>query len=176
MKDAYAIGLGVAGFALGCAVVAVYEADKVKTMDNKLTDIFRGIGYIQNNIDLEVPEEVAKAMVRNAAQNVANEAVIKATDSAVKEIKKDINNQVKTAVKDAYKSVEGDVKHHLESQINMQTIDKIQNAVSEKVAKQIMDRSLFIGSSGSSKDALIKTCIENGMDAWEIRRILEASK
>lgn len=176
MKDVYAVGLGVGAFALGCAVVAIYEADKVKTMDDKLTGICRGINYIQDNIDLDVPEEVAKAMVRNAAQNIANDAVRNATDDAVKEIKKDINTHVKTVVKDAYKNVEADVKHQLESQINLQTIEKIQSSVSEKVAKQIVDKALFFPNSGSSKDDLIKTCVANGMDAWDIRRILEAAK
>lgn len=176
MKDVYAVGLGVGAFALGCAVVAICEADRVKTMDNKLSNICRGIGYIQDNVDLNVPEEVAKAMVRNAAQNIANDAVRNASDEAVKEIKKDINSHIKGVVKDAYKNVEVDIKHQLESQINLQTIEKIQNSVSEKVAKQLLDKTLFFPNSGSSKEDLIKTCVSNGMDAWDIRRILEAAK
>lgn len=176
MKDVYAVGLGVGAFALGCAVVAIYEADKVKTIDSKLTGIWRGMNYIQENIDLDVPEEFAKAMVRNAAQNIANTAVQNAAEDAVKEIKKDVSIQVRNVVKDAYKNVEADVKHQLESQINLQTIEKIQNSVSEKVAKQLLDKTLFFPNSGSSKEDLIKTCVSNGMDAWEIKRILEAAK
>ena len=176
MKDVYAIGLGVGGFALGCAAIALYEAEKVNRMDDKLTGIFRGINYIQENIDLDVPEEFAGEMVKKAAQTVADRTVKTAADEAVKEIKKDINGHVKSVVKDAYKNVEADVKHQLESQINLQTIEKIQNSVSDKVAKQLVDKALFFPNSGSSKEDLIKTCVSNGMDAWEIRRILEAAK
>lgn len=176
MKDVYAVGLGVGGFALGCAAVALFEADKINRMEDKLTGIFKGVNYIQDNVDLSVPEEVAKTMVRNAAQDVANRAVQNATDEAVKEIKKEINTHVKSVVKDAYKNVEADVKHQLESQITLQTIDKIQNSVSEKVAKQIVDKALFFPGTSSSKEDLVKTCVANGMDAWDIRRILEATK
>ena len=176
MKDVYAVGLGVGAFALGCAVVAIYEADKVKTMDNKLTGIWRGMNYIQENVDLSIPEEVAKEMVRKAAQNVADYTVKDAATDAIKEIKKDVSTQVRNVVKDAYKNVENDVKHQLESQINLQTIEKIQNSVSERVAKQIVDKAMFFPHSASSKEDLIKTCVANGMDAWDIRRILEAAK
>lgn len=176
MKDVYAVGLGVGGFALGCLAVALFEADKVKTMDNKLTGICKGMDFIKDNISLDVPEETAKALVRNAAQNIANDAVTKASLEAVKDIKTEINNRIKIVVNDAYDNVESEVRNKLESQINLQTIEKIQNSVSEKVAKQIVDSSLFAGRGGSSKDDIIKTCVANGMDAWDIRRILEASK
>ena len=174
MKDIYAVGIGVAAFAAGCAAVGIYAIDKTNLMNDKLTGISRGLSYIQDNVDLQVPEEVAKSMMRDAAYSVAQNAVNSATESAKKEIKKEISDQVKSVVKDAYKNVEADVRHQLEAQINLQTIEKIQGEVSEKVAKQIVSNALFTKSS--TKEDIIKTCVDNGMDAWDIRRILEASK
>ncbi len=176
MKDIYAVGLGIAGIALGCAGMAVYEADKVKSIEAKCTGICKGINYIQENIDLNVPEEVASELMRKAAMDSAHSLVEKATISAKKEITNDIHNQVKATVKEAYKNVESDIKEKLEAQINLQTIDKIQNQVSEKVAKQIVDKSLFSVTKNSSTEDLVKACVDSGMASWEIERVLRAAK
>lgn len=176
MKDAYAIGLGALGVAIGCAAMAIYEADKVNKIDAKCTGICRGINYIQENIDLNIPEDVASELMRKAAMDSAHNLVEKATVSAKKEIVNDIHNQVKATVKEAYKNVEGEVKEKLESQINLQTIDKIQNQVSEKVAKQIVEKSLFSVAKNSSTEDLVKACVDSGMASWEIERVLRAAK
>ena len=174
MKDIYAALLGVGGVALGAGVVCALTFDRVNGMDDKLTGISRGMRYIQDNVSMDIPEEVAKELYRNAAQDFAANAVKKASSDATKEISDSIKSQVKDVIKDAYKNVESDVKHQLESQINLQTIEKIQNQVSEKVAKQVIEKSLFNFTKDSSKEDVIKTCIENGMETWEIERILKS--
>lgn len=176
MKESTAVVIGIGSFAAGCALVSIYAISNANSMENKLDSINKGLRYIQDNVDLTVPEETASALVKSAASDIAHNEVIKATEHARNEIRKEISKNVKDIVSDSYKNVEGDIRNKLEEQINMQTIEKIQNAVSEKVAKQIVSNSLFAAKGTSSKEDIIKTCVENGMDAWEIRRILEASK
>lgn len=178
MKDIYAVAIGVGAFAAGCAALAVVEDGRIKKMDAKLTGITGGMSFIKDNIDLNIEEDFAKELVRIAAKDVATNVVNDAAAYTKKEIASDISNQVKNIISASYKNVEESVKKELESQINLQTIEKVQNMAAEKVAKQILDKSLILGTTttGTSKEDLIKTCVANGMDAWDIKRILEATK
>ena len=174
MKDIYAVGLGVAAFAAGCAVVAVSEADKVQKIDDKLTGFCKGMNYIQESIDLSVPEEVAEELTKKAAEKVALDQVKKATTDARAEIVSDIKAQVKTAVSNEYAKIAPELKDTLEKQINLQTIERIEQQAAAKVAKQILDKGGLVPQA-SSKESIIKTCAENGMSAYEIQKILEAT-
>lgn len=181
MKDIYAIGIGAATFAIGCVAAGIYAVDRCNKMDDKLTGVCEGINYIQDNIDLDVPEEYAKELIKTIATDVAKRQV----ESAITDVKRDINltikKQVKDAVSTAYKSVEGEVAAKLESQINIQTIDKIQKDVTDRVTKNIIDNSVSAlfkpkSDSATTTNDIVKTCIDNGMDAWDIKRVLEAAK
>ena len=166
MKTELAVGLGVIGFGLGCAAVCIVEGGRVTGMEKKLNDICKSIDGISDSVDLTIPEELTKVAVSKAAEKAAKASVNKAIDSAIK-----------TAVDDIYKDVAGDVKKKLEDQVNLASIERIEKQVSEKVANTIVKTSPFFGIGDStSKESLVKTCVDNGMDAWEIKRILEAVK
>ena len=177
MKDSLAVGLSVAAFAAGCATVAVIESGKVNKIDDKFNYIAKGINYVQENIDLTVPEEVAEELTREAAKKVANEACIKASEKATKEICKNIDDTVKKIVNDSYADVKTKVADRLEKEINVQTIERIEQQVAGKVAKQLLTNytPAFNASAGSKAD-IIKTCVDSGMASWEIENVLKAIK
>lgn len=177
MKDSLAVGLSVAAFAVGCATVAVIEADKVNKIDAKFNYIAKGINYVQENVDLTVPEEVASEMVKKAAQSIANEEVHKVAKAAANDVKADVNKAVKTAIKDEYEKLAPTLKDKLEKEINVQTIERIEQQVSAKVAKQILTNytPAYSITSGSKAD-IIKTCVDSGMASWEIENVLKAIK
>lgn len=171
--------VGVTAFSAGCAATGIACAGYVKNIDNKFTNISGGIKYIQDNIKLDIPEEVASELVKSLSKDIAAEQVKKASEAACAEVAKDMKNVIKGNVANAYSSIEDTLKDKLEKEINIQTIERIENKVAEKVAKQIVNKALFSGQSGStgtSKESIINTCVANGMDAWEIKRILDAAK
>lgn len=177
MKDIYAVGLGVAAFAAGCATIAVVSADKVNKIDAKFTGISAGIKYLQDNIDLTIPEEVAEELTREAAKKVANDACIKASEKATKEICKNIDDTVKKIVSDSYTDVKSKIADKLEKEINIQTIGRIEQSVAEKVAKQVMNNyTPAYRLGGTTKADIVQTCIENGMDGIDIQRVMSAIK
>lgn len=176
MKDEYAVALGLAAFAGGCAVAGIISARYVKKVDDKFIGIAKGINYIQENIDLQIPEEVAKELTRKAAEKVANDAVLKAAEGATKEISNNVNSTVKKIVNDAYSDVKEKVADKLEKEINIQTIEKIEKAVSDKVAQQIMSNYIPVYNCGTSKADVIKACIDSGMDSFDIHRVVSSMK
>lgn len=176
MKDSLAVGLSVAAFAVGCATVAVIEAEKVNKIDSKFNYIAKGINYLQENVDLTVPEEVAEELTREAAKKVANEACIKASEKATKEICKNIDDTVKKIVNDSYADVKTKVMDKLEKEINVQTIERIEQQVANKVSKQIMNNYIPTTSFGASKADIAKACIESGMDSYDISKVMSSIK
>lgn len=176
MKDSLAVGLSVAAFAVGCATVAVIEADRVNKIDSKFNYIAKGINYVQENVDLTVPEEVAEELTRKAAEKVANDAVVKAAEKATKEVNANIQSTVKKIVNDAYADVKTKVADKLEKEINVQTIERIEQQVAGKVAKQIMNNYIPTTSFGASKADIAKACIESGMDSYDISKVMASIK
>lgn len=174
MKDVYAALLGFGGVALGAGVVCALTFDRVNGMDDKLTGISRGMRYIQDNVSMDIPEEVAKELYRSAAEQAAKAGVDAAVAQVKKEVSAEINDRVKKEVKGAYNNISGLVQEKLEKEINLQTLDKIQEKVTEKVAKQLIDKSLFGLTNSSSKEEVLKACIDKGMATWEIERILKS--
>lgn len=176
MKDSLAVGLSVAAFAVGCATVAVIEADRVNKIDSKFNYIAKGINYVQENVDLTVPEEVAEELTRKAAEKVANDAVVKAAEKATKEVNANIQSTVKKIVNDAYADVKTKVADKLEKEINVKTIERIEQQVAGKVAKQIMNNYIPTTSFGASKADIAKACIESGMDSYDISKVMASIK
>lgn len=176
MKTPVVAGLvGVAAFAAGCATVCYVEAGKVQSIDDKFTGLARGLSFIKDNIDLNIPEEAANAMINAAANEVAIDIVKKAAEACKKEISTNINQQVKNYIAQAYTGVEKSVTEKLEKEINIQTIERIENRVSEKVAKQILS-SYTNPWSGTSKADIAKACIDNGMDGFDVARVMQSIK
>lgn len=166
--------VGVGAFAAGCMTIGLASVEYVKGVDNKFTGLSKGMSYIHDNIDLNIPAEVADELVKAAARDVATEVVNKAAESAKKEVVKDINNAVKGNVKNAYAGIEESLKAKLEKEINIQTLEKIENKVAEKVAKQVI--SNYSNPFGASKADIAKACIDNGMDGFDVARVMSSIK
>ena len=172
MKESTAAIIGVTAFGLGCAAVCAIRISKVHGMDRKLNDICKGIEGMTDNIDFTVPENIANVAIRNAADKAAQKAV-----SGVKDVAVDhVDSLVQATINETYKALEPELKKKLEDQINLASIEKIEQQVAGKVAERIFKSTPLVLGQSNSKEDLIKTCVANGMDAWDIRRILEASK
>lgn len=168
--------VGVGAFAAGCAVTGYACAEHVKAVDDKFTGLSHGLKYIQDNISLDIPEEVATELVKSAAKDVATEQVKKAANEACKEITKDMKNVIKGNVANAYSNIEDTLKSKLEKEINIQTIERIEGKVAEKVAKQIISNYSNPWATGTSKADVAKACIDNGMDGFDVARVMSSIK
>lgn len=176
MNNGLAIGLGIGTFALGCAAVAVLEGEKVSNIDDKFSHLVKGLEYIEDNVNLNIPEEVAKEMARKAAQQVAVEQVKRASDSAMNDLKKEIHSQVKAAIAKEYDNITPLLKDKLEKEINVQTIARIEEKVSSNVAKQILNNYAPNFGSGTTKADIAKACIDSGMDGFDVARVMSSLK
>lgn len=162
----------MSGGALVIGTALYFTNRRIDMLSGNISNLLSGIDKISDNIDIPVSDTIVQAAVDNAAKKAANDAIA----SLKKSLAKDIDYHVTEAINKAYATVEGDVKTKLLNQVNIQTIENIENKVSEKLVKRILSTSsLKMFTPNDSKESIIKTCAENGMSAWEIERILNAS-
>jgi hypothetical protein len=148
-------------------VVCIVSNHLVAKKDREQT-----INQIANGIDINVPEDVVNAAMAKAAANVTAQVANK----AVSLVKDDIDKKINESINKAYDEVKGDLEKHLSDQINLTTIDKIENQVVDKAATMIAKNHKYYGyglTGNSSAGDIVRTCLENGMDAWDTQRILE---
>lgn len=168
--------VGIGAFSAGCAATAYACAEHVKHVDDKFTGLHAGMKFIEDNISLDIPEDVASELVKSAAKEIATEQVKKASEAACKEITKDMKNVIKGNVANAYSNIEDTLKNKLEKEINLQTIERIESKVSEKVAKQILINYANPFAGGTTKADIAKACIDNGMDGFDVARVMSSIK
>ena len=119
---------------------------------------------------------MADMLVRDAATKVANTAVENGSRQALKDIESHINSEISKAVSSSYEAIEKGLQDKLEKEINLQTIERIENAVSEKVSKQVLN-TLKVDSAANkalTKADVIKACVDKGMKSWEISDVVSA--
>lgn len=179
MKDSTAVvigvGVGLVAYGAGVLTECALNQGRINDMENKLNNICKSVDSL-SNIDLTIPDDLAKVVITKAA----DKAAAKVADSAVKSTTKDIKESVKTRVSntlnDMYKDVEEDVKNKLMDQVNIASIERIEKQVADKVADKVFKQTPKLIVGDTSKNDIIQTCLENGMDAFDIRRVLEAAK
>lgn len=175
--------LAVVGTVMAAAGVMAYDSlnNRIDKMDDTLNGITRAVGSISDNVDLTVPDNIVQAAVGIATERAVNTAVKSASESIKANVTKEINQRVKATCEDAYKNVEETVKNKLLEQANGTSIAKIETAVTDTVAKEVLKRFISNNSNQnraynyttSNKAEVAKTMIENGYDCWEIGQVLK---
>lgn len=175
--------LAVVGTVMAAAGVMAYDSlnNRIDKMDDTLNGITRAVGSISDNVDLTVPDNIVQAAVGIATEKAVNSAVKSASESIKANVTKEINQRVKATCEDAYKNVEETVKNKLLEQANETSIAKIETAVTDTVAKEVLKRFISNNSNQnrgynhttSNKADVAKTMIENGYDYWEIGQVLK---
>lgn len=176
--------LAVVGTVMAAAGVMAYDSlnNRIDKMDNTLDGITRAVGSISDNVDLTVPDNIVQAAIGVATEKAVNSAVKSASESIKANVTKEISKRVTATCEDAYKNVEETVKNKLLEQINNGTsITKIETAVTDTVAKEVLKRFISNNSNQnrgynqttSNKAEVAKTMIENGYDYWEIGQVLK---
>lgn len=174
MSENNMILLGVLG-GVGVAVAGLALNNRIDNMERTLDSITHSISSISGNVDLTVPEDIVKLAMTQAAEKATSKAANSAIASIKDNISKDIERRVNTTINDAYKGLESELKSKLLEQVNMQSLERIENSVSEKVSKQVIKsfvNKMITGNSGSTKTDVIKTMTENGYSAYEISQVL----
>lgn len=175
--------LAVVGTMMAAAGVMAYDSlnNRIDKMDNTLDGITRAVGSISDNVDLTVPDNIVQAAVGIATEKAVNSAVKSASESIKANVTKEISKRVTATCEDAYKNVEETVKNKLLEQANETSIAKIETAVTDTVAKEVLKRFINNNSNQnrgynhttSNKADVAKTMIENGYDYWEIGQVLK---
>lgn len=175
--------LAVVGTVMAAAGVMAYDSlnNRIDKMDNTLDGITRAVGSISDNVDLTVPDNIVQAAVGIATEKAVNTAVKSASESIKANVTKEISKRVTATCEDAYKNVEETVKNKLLEQANETSIAKIETAVTDTVAKEVLKRFINNNSNQnrgynhttSNKADVAKTMIENGYDYWEIGQVLK---
>lgn len=175
--------LAVVGTVMAAAGVMAYDSlnNRIDKMDDTLDGITRAVGSISDNVDLTVPDNIVQAAVGIATEKAVNTAVKSASESIKANVTKEISKRVTATCEDAYKNVEETVKNKLLEQANETSIAKIETAVTDTVAKEVLKRFINNNSNQnrgynhttSNKADVAKTMIENGYDYWEIGQVLK---
>lgn len=175
--------LAVVGTVMAAAGVMAYDSlnNRIDKMDDTLDGITRAVGSISDNVDLTVPDNIVQAAVGIATEKAVNTAVKSASESIKANVTKEISKRVTATCEDAYKNVEETVKNKLLEQANETSIAKIETAVTDTVAKEVLKRFISNNSNQnrgynhttSNKADVAKTMIENGYDYWEIGQVLK---
>lgn len=175
--------LAVVGAVMAAAGVMAYDSlnNRIDKMDDTLDGITRAVGSISDNVDLTVPDNIVQAAVGIATEKAVNTAVKSASESIKANVTKEISKRVTATCEDAYKNVEETVKNKLLEQANETSIAKIETAVTDTVAKEVLKRFINNNSNQnrgynhttSNKADVAKTMIENGYDYWEIGQVLK---
>lgn len=171
MKDTTVVVMGLG--LVGCGIAIYTLNQKLNKMDANVSQFVSGVTTLTNSIpEIDIKDEILQGAAYNAAKKAADEGVKKISKS----ITESVNNQVSSAIKTAYSNVEDDVKKKLMDSISVTTIDDIKKTVSNELVKKMFSGSVVrpVFTSGDSKEAIIKTCVENNMAAWEIERILNS--
>ena len=175
MNKTIVVGIGIGTFTLGAVAAGAVSATIIKRVYKDVDNLSKGMNYIRTSVDLSVDKEVADALIHSASQDVAYEVVKEAAEKTLDDIRRDIKKQVKDAVSKAYDGVEDKVSEVLESQINVQTLERIEEKVAKKVTKHVISNYTNMAwGSGSSKADVARACIENGMDGFDVARVMNS--
>jgi len=169
------LGLGVV--VIGGVMLYVNYNNRVNKLENTLDAITNGINSIAKDVDLTVPDDIVKVAVAQAANKAADKAVNSAVTSIKATVAKNMDERITSTIKDVYGSLEEDMKKKLLEKVNLTSLEKIEDQVSDKVAGQVMKTMLSkvtsIGS-GSSKADVAKYLAEQNYSSWQIKDILDA--
>lgn len=169
--------LGLGALAIGGVMMYVNYNNRINGLENTLNAITNSVNSIVKDADLTVPEDVVKVAVAQAANKAADKAVNSAVASIKTTVVKNMDERITATIKDVYGSLEDDMKKKLLEKVNLTSLDKIENQVSDKVAGQVMKTMLSkvtsFGNGSASKAEVAKYLAERNYSSWQIKDILD---
>lgn len=169
--------LGLGALAIGGVMMYVDYNNRINGLENTLNAITNSVNSIAKDVDLTVPEDVVRVAVAQAANKAADKAVNSAVTSIKTTVAKNMDERITSTIKDMYGSLEDDMKKKLLEKVNLTSLEKIENQVSDKVAGQVMKTMLSKVTSignGSSKADVAKYLAEQNYSSWQIKDILDS--